>query len=125
MYKNDEIAEKNAVCKVMYIKDQEKYKKYRIDEWLRKKMAEKYNEDDIDNPLLRIDVKFDELNPDAQIELLGFAKGYILMGKSLPLKKELWALLEMGNSEVWKEIEEFNQRHRELMEMIERAGRKE
>lgn len=125
MYKNDEIAEKNAVCKVMYIKDQEKYKKYRIDEWLRKKMAEKYNEDDIDNPLLRIDVKFDELNPDAQIELLGFAKGYILMGKSLPLKKELWALLEMGNSEVWKEIEEFNQRHRELMELIERAGRKE
>lgn len=125
MYKNDEIAEKNAVCKVMYIKDQEKYKKYRIDEWLRKKMAEKYNEDDIDNPLLRIDVKFDELNPDAQIELLGFAKGYILMGKSLPLKKELWALLEMGNSEAWKEIEEFNQRHRELMEMIERAGRKE
>ena len=107
MYKNDEIAEKNAVCKVMYIKDQEKYKKYRIDEWLRKKMAEKYNEDDIDNPLLRIDVKFDELNPGAQIELLGFAKGYILMGKSLPLKKELWALLEMGNSEVWKEIEEF------------------
>lgn len=102
MYKNDEIAEKNAVCKVMYIKDQEKYKKYRIDEWLRKKMAEKYNEDDIDNPLLRIDVKFDELNPDAQIELLGFAKGYILMGKSLPLKKELWALLVMGNSEVWK-----------------------
>lgn len=125
MYKNDEIAEKNAVCKVMYIKDQEKYKKYRIDEWLRKKMAEKYNEDDIDNPLLRIDVKFDELNPDAQIELLGFAKGYILMGKSLPLKKELWALLEMGNSEAWKEIEEFNQRHRELMELIERAGRKE
>ena len=29
------------------------------------------------------------------------------MGKSLPLKKELWALLEMGNSEAWKEIEEF------------------
>ena len=90
MYKNDEIVEKNAVCKVMYIKDQEKYGK-----------------DVIDNPLLRIDVKFDELDPDAQIELLGFAKGYILMGKSLPLKKELWALLEMGNSEAWKEIEEF------------------
>lgn len=26
MYKNDEIAEKNAVCKVMYIKDQENIK---------------------------------------------------------------------------------------------------
>ena len=89
MYKNDEIAEKNAVCKVMYIKDQEKYKRYRIDEWFRKKMTEKYNEDGIDNPLLRIDVKFDELNPDAQIELLVFAKGYILMGKSLPLKKRI------------------------------------
>ncbi len=107
MYKKNEITEENAVCKVMNIKEQKKYKKYRIDEWLRKKIAEKYNEDDIDNPLLRIDVKFDELNPDAQIELLGFAKGYILMGKSLPLKKELWAVLEMGNSEAWKEIEEF------------------
>ena len=87
MYKNNEIAE---TCKVMYIKD-----------------PEKYGKDVIDNPLLRIDVKFDELDPDAQIELLGFVKGYMLMGKSLPLKKELWALLKMGNSEAWKEIEEF------------------
>lgn len=52
MYKNDEIAEKNAVCKVMYIKDQEE--------------------------------------------------------KHLQVNSE-----------------EFNQRHREMMELIERAGRKE
>lgn len=37
MYKKNVIAEKNAACKVMYIKDQKEYKKYRMMNGLERK----------------------------------------------------------------------------------------
>ena len=76
---------------------------------IEQKMIEAYDDVDIcQNPLLRISTKFKVLSVEAQVEVLGFAKKYILgSNKNLSLCEQLWSILQQGKSEMWKVIEAF------------------
>ncbi len=96
-------------AKVVNINEFQKYKKQEVEEWLEQKMIEIYDDVDIfQNPLLRISTKFKVLSLEAQVEILRFAKRYILgSNRNLSLCEQLWSVLQQGKSEMWKVIEAF------------------
>lgn len=103
-----------ALCKVIDIKDFQRNKKEKIEEWLEKEVLEKYGQEDkelvLHNPLLRINTKFEMLDYNSQIELYGYAKSIIMgFGSEISLKDKLWSILEKGSSKngSWQAVEKF------------------
>lgn len=85
----------------------------RIERWLKRRMLSEYGDNDdttMNNPLLRITLKFEALSREGQLELYGFAKGRILgMGVEPSIKDLLWNVLEKGSrsDDSWEDVEEF------------------
>ena len=77
-----------------------------IEKWLREQVIEIYgDEDDADNPMLRLSVIFDALSFASQQELYEYAKKFAYRN-SQSLRNEFWDVLRKVPA-AWEDIEVF------------------
>lgn len=106
----------NQGGRVVSIQDYMGDRKAGIQEWLYHEVCREFGtdraEDIVENPLLRLSLKYDGLDDKEQERMFRYTEEVIAerRGRRIGRKNILSELLNMGNYETWEMIEEFTDR---------------
>lgn len=106
----------NQGGRVVSIQDYMGERKADIQEWLYHEVCREFGtdrvEDIVENPLLRLSVKYDGLDDREQERMFRYTEEVIAerRGRRIGRKNILSELLNMGNYETWEMIEEYTDR---------------
>ena len=82
-----------------------------IEDWLEKEIEREFGEHDdiaMENPLIRLSVKFDALSQNSKCRMISYAEEQILQnGKEISQRDRFWHLLEKGGRITWDLIEKL------------------
>lgn len=101
---------------VVSLADYRSNRKERIEEWLSKAASEQYGEEKVkmcmDNPYLRLLLKYDGLSGKEQERMLGYAEQVMAeyKGRMITQRNIFREVLSFGDFETWDRIEEFSDR---------------